>query len=267
MPGLVCGSDALNMTYTDTKVTNGTSYYYQIISKNPSGQSIASPASASVTPAETLSASAPSSPTALQVGSSGHHSVVLNWTASDGANYYRVWRSTLHGNGVGAFYPLGTIMLNDQVKGTSFTDSTPTDGKRYRYDVEAVSAAGISGRSNSVDAQPLPHPPASAPQSLVGDWSKTRQGLGITLKWSPVPGATGYVIYRSNQKNQFQWPENFVTPLLETTWTDTNRGKKKNEKKGDDHMDPAKDFYYQVTAINAGGISPSATVHISPEAK
>ncbi len=161
----------------------------------------------------------------------------------------------MHGNGVGSFYSLRTIVLNDQVEGRSFTDTTPTDGKRYRYYVQAVCPAGVSALSLPVDALPVPPPPASAPQSLAGEWTKTRQGVGITLKWAPVAGATGYVIYRSNQGEHFAWPDNFVIPLLETTWTDVNRAKKATEKKGDDHMDPSKDYYYQVTAINAGGVS------------
>ncbi len=267
MPGLVCGGDMLNMNFTDKTATNGTRYHYKVVSRNPVGQSVASPASAGVAPGPKLSSSAPPLPSALRVSSSGHHSVVLNWTAAEGADFYRVWRSTLHGNGVGAFYPLRTIMLNDQVSGTSFTDTTPTDGKRYRYYTQAVNAAGVGLPSASVDAQPLPKPPASAPASLAGNWSKTRQGVGITLKWSAVPGATGYVIYRSNLGEQFKWPDNFVTPLLETTWTDTNRGKKKDEKKGDDHINPSNDYYYLVTAINAGGISPAATVHVPPQGR
>ena len=131
--------------------------------------------------------------------------------------------------------------------------------------MQAVGPAGVSTPSLPVDALPMPPPPAAAPQSLAGGWNKTRQGNGITLKWAPVAGATGYVIYRSNQGEHFAWPDNFVTPLLETTWTDVNKAKKPNEKKGDEHMDPSKDYYYQVTAINAGGVSPSAVAHVAAD--
>ncbi len=263
-PGWVCGIDALNMTYLDSTAQNGTQYYYRIVSKNPKGQSAPSPSSAGVTPAATLAITVPRTPTGLEVRGSGHHSVALNWTASDGANYYRVWRSTLHGNGVGAYYSLRTILLNDLVKEPSFIDTTPTDGKRYRYEVQAVNACGASGPSTTVDAVALPKAPA-APESFTAEWGKSRQGIGLTLKWSPVPGATGYVIYRSTEGEKFVWPTNYVTSLLETTWTDTNKAKKKNQKKGDDHMDASKDYYYQVTAINAGGVSPPVTTHIAAE--
>ena len=263
MAGPVCGSDTLNMTYTDPAAKNGTAYYYRIVSKNPQGQSVASPASAAAIPLATLAGSAPLAPARMQVRSAGHHRVTLDWTPTSGATYYRVSRSTLHGDGVGSFYSLRTIVLNDQVSGTEFTDMTPTDGERYRYYVQAVSPAGVGASAPPADARPMPPAPASAPQSLAGEWIKTRQGAGITLKWSPVPGATGYVIYRSNHGEHFAWPDDFVTPLLETTWTDTNRAKKANEKKGDDHMDPAKDYYYQVTAINASGVSPPAVTHVA----
>ncbi len=261
-PGLVCGVDQLNMTYTDATAANGTAYYYQVVSKNPQGQSPPSPASAPVSPAVTISTGAPAAPASLKLVSSGHHSVVLSWPASAEANYYRVYRSTMHSNNVGSFYSLRTIMLNDQVPGTTFTDTALTDGKFYRYTVDAVNAAGASEPSNPVNAHPLPTPPAAAPGSLAGTWISGRQGAGIKLTWEPVPGATGYVIYRSNQGAEFKWPGNFVIPLLETTWTDVNEGKKKGQKKADEHMNPSQNYDYQVTAINAGGISPPATVHV-----
>jgi rhamnogalacturonan endolyase len=265
-PGLVCGSDALNMRYADTTATNGTLYYYSVVSHNPAGQSIASPSSAGVMPAATLAAGAPLAPAGPQVYSSGHHLVSLSWLASPGASFYRVWRSTLHGNGVGAYYPLRTIMLNDLVVGTSFTDATPTDGTRYRYYVQTASPGGLSGVSSPVDALPLPQAPAMAPGSLEGKWTKTRQGPGITLRWAPVPGATGYVIYRSNDGKMFSWPDNYVTSVVETTWTDANKGKKTGRNE-DHHIDVSKDCYYQVTAINAGGVSPSATAHVAAQEK
>jgi fibronectin type 3 domain-containing protein len=158
-------------------------------------------------------------------------------------------------------------MLNDQVNATTLTDTAVSDGDSYRYYAEAVNAAGISGASQTVDAQPMPQPPAAAPATLTAEWTKTRQGPGITLKWAPVPGATGYVIYRSYQEDQFKWPDNFVIPLLETTWTDTNRSSKKNERYPDKHIDPAREYYYQVTAINAGGVSQPATVHLASQSQ
>ena len=265
MAGPVCGSDEINATYTDPAAKNGTTYYYRIVSKNPQGQSAASPVSAAAVPLATVAGGVPPAPARVQISSSSHHRVTLNWTPTSGAVYYQVSRSTLHGNNVGSFYPLRTNVLNDQVNGTEFTDTTPTDGKRYRYYVQAVSPAGMGASGQPVDALPLPPAPASAPQSLAGEWTKTRQGAGIILKWSPVPGATGYVIYRSTHGEHFAWPDDFATPLLETTWTDTNRAKKANEKTGDDHIDPAKDYYYQVTAINAAGVSPAAVTHVASQ--
>jgi hypothetical protein len=117
-----------------------------------------------------------------------------------------------------------------------------------------------------VDALPLPQAPAMAPGSLEGKWTKTRQGPGITLRWAPVPGATGYVIYRSNDGKMFSWPDNYVTSVVETTWTDANKGKKTGRNE-DHHIDVSKDCYYQVTAINAGGVSPSATAHVAAQEK
>ena len=251
--GPVCGSDVAMANYTDQTAANGTPYSYAVQSVNPAGHSAASVPSPGCPPTATAPASAPGTPTGLKVASSGHHQVALNWNASPGANYYRIVRTTLHENGVGGFYPLRSIVLNDAVAGTGFVDNTPTDGTRYSYSVEAANAAGLSGPSAAVMAVPLPPPPGSAPQSLTGTWTKSRQGPGITLAWSPVPGAVGYTIYRSTRPDgQFRWPEDFVTTLVETTYTDRNNPKRANQKE-DDHLKPGTDYYYQVTAVNAAG--------------
>ena len=69
-----------------------------------------------------------------------------------------------------------------------------------------------------------------ATASLTGTWKKTRNGDAIMLNWAPVPGATGYVIYRSTGgAAEFKWPANFLTALVETTYTDqgnTDKGAK-----------------------------------------
>ncbi len=263
--GPVSGSDVALANYTDQTAANGTPYSYVVQSVNPTGRSAASSPSPGVAPAAMAPANALGAPTGLKVASSGHHQVTLNWSASPGANDYRIVRATLHENGVGGFYPLRSIVLNDAVAGTSYVDNTPTDGTRYSYSVEAASAAGLSGPSTAVMAVPLPAPPGSAPLSLTGTWTKSRQGPGITLAWSPVPGAVGYTIYRSTRPDgQFRWPEDFVTTLVETTYTDRNNPKRANQKE-DDHLKLGVDYYYQVTAVNAAGVSPSVSVHVDKQ--
>jgi hypothetical protein len=263
--GPVCGSGPGMMTYTDTTAANGTPYSYTVQSVNPVGQSIASASSPAVTPSAQLSANVPATPAGVKVTASGHHHVALSWAAAPGADFYTISRTTLYEDGVGGTYPLRTILLDDAIPGTTFTDTTPTDGKLYRYQVEATNAAGTGGASAAVPATPLPPPPAAAPAALAGKWIDTRQGLVLTLNWSAVPGSSGYVIYRSTQPDgPFRWPEDFVTTIVSTTYTDKNDEKKPPKDKSK-ILSPDKDYYYRVTAVNVGGISPPAICHIAPK--
>lgn len=261
MIGPVSGGGRSRAAYTDAAAANGTDYYYKVQSVNPTGHSPPSSPSPGATPSPGRSSGAPPAPTGLTVTGSGHHQVALRWTASPGADYYSVRRTTLHADGVGGAYPLRSIVLDDATTGTNYTDSSPTDGQVYRYYVEATSAGGTSGPSAVVTAQPLPAPPASAPEALTAHWTKIRNGNAVTLSWSPVLGATGYVLYRSTGADpSFQWPENFLTALVETTYTDKGSTGKGAAVKG---LDNTLDYAYQVTAVNAAGISPSATVHVA----
>jgi len=259
--GPVCGSGKGMATFTDTKVVNGTKYFYAIQSLNPVGRSANSSAGEGATPAADLAAVAPPAPTELTIASSGHHNVALRWNAARGANYYSVWRTSLHEDGIGGTYSIGTLLLDDALTNTSYTDNSPTDGRIYRYQVTATSAAGSSDPSVAVTAVPLPDAPVSAPASLTARWTKFRDGTGIALSWSPVPGATGYVIYRSLKSDQsFAWPADFLTALVETAYFDKGDTDKNAKVKG---LRASSDYYYQVTAVNAGGISPSTTIHVA----
>ncbi len=258
--GPVCGSGQGWTSFTDTTAANDTGYFYAIQSVNPGGRSLESIPSGSAMPASQLSANAPATPTKLTIAKSGHHEVALTWNASPGAHFYCVWRTTLHIDGVGGTYPLRTIFM-DETADTSFIDHSPTDGRIYSYQVTAVNAVSPSELSAAVTAVPLPAAPATATESLAGTWKKTRNGDAITLKWSPVPGATGYVIYRSTgAAEEFKWPANFLTALVETTYTDQGNTDENAKVKGLDHTS---DYSYQVTAVNAGGISPPTMVHVA----
>ena len=258
--GPVCGSGIGAATFTDTTAVTGTPYFYAVQSVNPEGHSVDSSPGAGAAPTTQLPIHAPAAPTELSVAHSGHHEVALTWKSTPDANFYSVWRTTLHADNVGGTYSLGTLLLEETTT-TTFTDHSPTDGRLYSYHVTATNAVGTGEASKSVSATPLPVAPASAPASLTGEWKKTRNGPAITLTWPAVPGATGYVIYRSAGANPtFQWPANFLTALVETTYTDQGNTDKNAKEKG---LNASTDYDYQVTAVNAGGISPSTTVHIT----
>ena len=259
--GPVCGSGSGRATFVDTTAVNGTLYSYTVQAANGNGHSFNAEPSGDVTPTAKLPANAPAAPTKVTVTHSGHHEVALTWNASPDADYYNVWRTTLHTDGVGGTYPLRTILIADAITKTSFTDNSPSDGRIYAYHVTATNAAGSSEPSTTASAVPLPPPPTTAPASITGAWKKTRNGDAITLSWSPVPGATGYVIYRSTgSAAEFKWPANFLTALVETTYTDQGNTEKNAKVKG---LDNTSDYSYQVTAVNAGGISPPTTVRVA----
>src|ERR1017187_5370444 len=241
--GPVCGSGRNNATYLDHSAANGTPYYYVVQSVNPVGASANSPESSGATPSASFSTSPPAAPASLTVASVGHQSVTLNWSAPAGANFYTVYRSTLVNNGGGASNVLGTIVLNNNVTGPSYTDTSPTDGSIYSYFVTATSAGGTSGNSTSAVAVPLPAPPANAPGSLTGSFVQT---TNIVLNWPSVPGAVGYLISRATSPGG---PFTFLMSVTETTYTDVG-------------LNVAATYYYQVAAVNAAGVSTNATVSV-----
>ncbi len=241
--GPVCGSGLNNATWLDTNAANGTTYFYVVQSVNPTGASTNSPQSPGATPDAGISTSAPAAPTGLTVSSVAHHSVTLNWSASPGANFYTIYRSTLVDTLGGASNILSTIVLNNTNTGTSYTDTSPTDGSIYSYSVTATSAGGTSTNSISAVGVPLPAPPASAPASLTGNYSLSTSN--VVLNWSAVSGAVGYIIRQATSANG---PFIYVDNITETTYTDTA-------------VTPGT-YYYTVTAVNAAGVSTNATVKI-----
>ena len=258
--GPVCGSGVGLATYLDTTAVNGTAYYYKVQSVSPAGRSGPCPPSLPAKPAATFAATPPAA-AGLAVTSSGHHRVALQWNASPGAAFYRVSRTTMYQDGVGGMFPLRSMLLDDAASATAYVDESTTDGRIYRYQIEAVNAAGTGAPSAGVTVTPRPAPPASAPAKLAFQRVKPRNGPAIKLTWEPVPGATGYVIYRTTgAESSFQWPANFLTTLVSATYTDQGVTDKNAKVRG---LDPAADYSYQVTAVNAGGISPPASIKVT----
>lgn len=107
--------------------------------------------------------------------------VKVSWKAVDGAVKYRVFRKTSGGS----WKKVG------DTTGTSMVDAKAKNGTTYYYTVRCVSSNGkvytskynTTGKSITYLAAPTVKSAANAT-------------AGITVKWSKVSGATGYVLYR-----------------------------------------------------------------------
>src|SRR5208283_5838477 len=80
-------------SYTDTSVTNGTTYYYVVSALDSAGESANS---TQVSAAPVASVSIPATPTGLSANS-GNAQVFLAWSSTSGATSYHVKRATTSG--------------------------------------------------------------------------------------------------------------------------------------------------------------------------
>ncbi|MHB8512297.1 MAG: RCC1 domain-containing protein [Actinomycetota bacterium] len=214
-------------SFTDTGLTNGTTYYYKLTSVNAVGESSFSN-EASATPA-----TVPSAPQSVSA-TSGNQQVLLSWSApaSNGGaaiTNYNIYRSTSSG---------AETLLTQVGNVTSYTDIGLTNGTAYYYKIAAVNSAGTGLKSGEVSAVPATVP--SAPQSV----SATSGNQQVALSWSaPVSNGgaaiTNYNIYRSTSSGA----ETLLTQVGNvTTFTDTG-------------LTNGTTYYYKVSAVNVAGES------------
>lgn len=121
-----------NTTYTDTTRIRGTTYYYVVTALNSKGNSANSN--------EIVYKTIPKVPNVFGTlsGSNG----LLNWSASNGADNYTIYRSTVQG---GPYYA-----LEESIVSNSYTDSELQSGITYYYVVKAMNDMGESNYSNEV---------------------------------------------------------------------------------------------------------------------
>ncbi len=160
---------AKKTTYTDTAVKEGTSYSYRVLAYDGSvlsgyyfggikGQLVKAPK--------------------LQPLVNDIEGVKVSWSASNGADSYRIYRRSDDNK---------KWILLDEVKETSFIDTTAESGKTYRYTVRADSDYNKGGfNTKGVSKLFLDVPELEA---ISGD-------NGITLSWEEISGAKGYYLYQ-----------------------------------------------------------------------
>jgi len=216
------------LSYTDSAVTNGTTYYYEVAAANsfgrssPSGEVSARPGTVTVTP--------PSAPLSV-VATNPPGTIELDWnppanTGGAPVQSYNVYRGLSPGGE-------GTTPYATGVTTTAFSDQLNlVAGTTYYYRVTAVNVAGESPLSAEVSAVELPGKPG--PPVLSGSLITG----GVHLSWTVPPDGgspiTKYVLLQDSVKLDGSIPPSTTTYDVPTTG-------------------PTDVHLYQVKAVNAEG--------------
>ncbi|MCU0248591.1 MAG: DUF1800 family protein [Vicinamibacterales bacterium] len=218
--------------FTDTGLSNGTSYHYRVRA-TAEGSSSGLSNAAWAKPQPPPPAAGPASLTAT----AGNARVQLSWTPVTGATRYRIFRAT---TGTFAGPPIASVT------GITFKNAGLTNGTTYYYRVTGWNPGGDSPPSDVAVATPMA--PPAAPTGLTARAGDRK----VTLSWAGVAGANGYNVYRgTTSTRQGQTP--VATGLTEPAYADGS-------------VENGQTYYFKVTAFNAGGESArSAEASASPE--
>jgi chitodextrinase len=219
-------------SFTDSGLSSGTSYSYNVAAFDAAGNTSAQSAGLSVTtttstPSDTTPPTVPSGLTATNVTSS---QVSFQWSPSTdnvGVAGYRVYRN-------GAL--IGTVTT------TNFTDGGRSASTTYTYNVAAFDAAGNASAQSAnlvvtTSAPPGDTTPPSVPTNLS---TSSVSSTSISFSWSAATdnvGVSGYRVYRNGSS---------VGTTSATSYTDNG-------------LTPNSTYSYTVSAFDAAGNSSAAS--------
>jgi fibronectin type 3 domain-containing protein len=188
-------------TFTDTTVTSGHTYDYEVEAYNASATSAASNAVIANTPL--------AAPSGLNANGNGPKTVQLAWTNNDpDAIGYYVLRS-LEGN---VFTKVGTVT---RATTPIYVDTTAAPNTSYFYEVEAFAGSIVSPASASATATTLMAPPSGLSAAAAPN-------MGVTLKWTDNdPSATGYTLLLSTDGGKTFNTQASITGGTTKTYLDT----------------------------------------------
>ena len=180
-------------SYTNTKTTIGTKYYYKITAVNAGG------AESAYSNIKSLKC-VPATPIVSISRSSGK--AKLGWDKVDSATKYYIYRST---DGENFEYRTYTTKL-------SYTDSKSASGTKYYYKVKAVAVVNDNAVTSAYSKAKSIKTTLAAPSVKI-----TTSDGKPSISWKAVTGATQYYIYRSTDGKDF----NYLTCTTKLVYTDS----------------------------------------------
>lgn len=161
-PYTIVATATAAVSFYDTSASANTTYYYVVSAIDGGGESTNSAEANVIMPAP----SPPAAPTGLSATATPSQ-VLLNWSASIGADTYNIKRSVTSG---GPYTSIATGVIAE------FADTNVTAGLMYYYVVSAVNSAGESVNSSQVGV-PVPHKLTGSIIGTPGSWNN----LGNTI--------------------------------------------------------------------------------------
>jgi fibronectin type 3 domain-containing protein len=207
------------LTYTNSSLANGSSFFYTVAAVSSGGTSAQSSEVTARPLAQITTLSA----------KTGNGQITIRFTGVTGATSYNLYRGTSSGGEGTTPYLTGTTT-------GEIIDTGVTNGQTYYYKITAVFGSNSeSTQSSEINATPSSSLPLS-PTNLTA----TAGNNQVALNWSSSFNATGYTVYRGTASGQTITSIGTTTNL--TTYTDTTAL--------NGHI-----YYYVVTATNASGES------------
>ena len=212
--------------YTNTGLTDGTTYYYEVAAFNGT---TTSSFSSSASAATTMNA-----PSSLAAAAASSSQINLTWTDHDSsvATAYDIDRST---TSTGGFILVGTAGAG----ATSYSDTPLRASTTYYYEVDAVDAIAtsfFSNIANATTATALGTP--SGLTAIEANGSNRAQSVDLTWTDNGDSAATAYDIDRSTTSTGGFAQVGTVAGATATAYTDSTAF-------------PSTTYYYEVEAVNA----------------
>lgn len=186
-------SAVTSTSYTDTGLTNGTTYFYVVKALDSAGNESSASSEVSATPAAVSTTTAPSAPTGISA-SAGDTQAAITWASVSGATSYNVYMAAQTGVTASNYSTLTGGMKHTGVT-SPYTHTGLTNGTKYYFIVTAANTAGESSASSEVNATPFAKP--AAPSGVTA----TAGDANVTLSWTAPAKTTfdisSYNVYRS----------------------------------------------------------------------